>query len=226
MRIGLAITFVLQCAMGNLLLGETNASAQETASSKELKIRDTEVSVILQRLGAKMETGLTLEQQLNYTKVFRRFDRDGDLRHSKEEYIKNGRYLTPQSRRGIFNASDADKDGFVTQAEYILNRIITDEAKSIIQEMDDDNDGNIQVGEFIEHANPKLNSETLARDVFAAFDTNRDGKIIIPEYLRVWGRWARAGKMSAQERIEKVTRSTDKKPRIHDDESDKSRPRS
>ena len=116
MRLGLAITFVLQCAMGNLLLGETNASAQETASSKELKIRDTEVSVILQRLGAKMETGLTLEQQLNYTKVFRRFDRDGDLRHSKEEYIKNGRYLTPQSRRGIFNASDADKDGFVYAA--------------------------------------------------------------------------------------------------------------
>ena len=219
MRLGLAISFVLQCAMGNLLLGETNASAQEIGSSKELKIRDTEVAVILQRLGAKMETGLTLEQQLNYTKVFRRFDRDGDLRHSKEEYIKNGRYLTPQSRLGIFNASDADKDGFVTQAEYILNRIITDEAKSIIQDMDDDNDGKIQAGEFIEHAIPKLNSETLARDVFAALDTNRDGEIVVPEYLRVWGRWARAGKTSVQERIEKVTPSTDKKPRPDDEES-------
>lgn len=218
MRIGLAITFVLQCAMGTLSLGETNASEQDTASSKELKVGDTEVSVILQRLGAKMETGLTPEQQLNYTKVFRRFDRDGDLRHSKEEYIRNGRYLTPQARRGIFNASDTDKDGFVSQAEYILNRIITDEAKSIIQEMDDDNDGKIQAGEFIEHANPKLNSEMLASDVFAALDTNRDGEIIVSEYLRVWGRWARAGKMSAQERIEKVAPSTDKKPRPHDEE--------
>ena len=219
MRFGFAMSFVLQCVIGTLILGETNASGQEATSSKDLKVGDTEVSVILEHLGAKMESGLTPAQQLNYTRVFRRIDRDGDLRHSKEEYIENGRYLTPQSRRGIFNASDADKDGFVTQAEYILNRIITDEAKSIIQDMDDDNDGKVQTGEFIEHAKKKLKSETLAKDVFAAFDTNRDGKIIVPEYLRVWGRWARAGQMSAEKRIEKVSQSTDTEPRPRDEGS-------
>ena len=42
----------------------------------------------------------------SYRWIFSRTDANGDGRHSKEEYIVNGRYMTEQSRRGIFQASD------------------------------------------------------------------------------------------------------------------------
>jgi hypothetical protein len=37
----------------------------------------------------------------------------------------------------------------------------------------------------------KLKDEKLANEVFKALDTNEDRELVIPEYLRVWGRWAR-----------------------------------
>ena len=40
-------------------------------------------------------------------------------------------------------------------------------------------------------ASGKLKDEKLANGVFKALDTNKDGELVIPEYLRVWGRWAR-----------------------------------
>ena len=41
-------------------------------------------------------------------------------------------------------------------------------------------------------ASGKLKDQKLANEVFKAMDTNGDGELIIPEYLRVWGRWARS----------------------------------
>jgi hypothetical protein len=32
----------------------------------------------------------------------------------------------------------------------------------------------------------------LATDVFDAMDTNGNGELTVPEYLRVWGRWTRS----------------------------------
>ena len=49
-----------------------------------------------------------------------------------------------QARAGIFLASDANHDATVTEAEYIENRIITDEAKQIFHSMDADGDGLLQ----------------------------------------------------------------------------------
>ena len=43
--------------------------------------------------------------------------------------------MTPQTRQEIFKASDTNNDGFVTLDEYVENRIITDEAKKIFNEM-------------------------------------------------------------------------------------------
>jgi len=166
-----------------------------------LRVGDTPVSEVLRRLGAKLEQGAGRRELLNYAGYFDRVDRDGDGRHSKVEYIDNAGYMTPQARRGIFNAADNDKDGFVTKAEYVLNRIITDEAKTIVQRMDDDKNGPVRREEFIKHATARLSDAELARQVFAALDTDGNQEITIPEYLRVWGTWARAGRKSAEDRI-------------------------
>lgn len=163
-----------------------------------LKISGARVATVLKQLGAEMEQGVTHGQIEGYSRHFDFADKDRDGRHSEEEYIDNGRYLTSQSRRGIFNASDNDGDGFVTKAEYILNRIITDEAKGIVQAMDGDKDGSVQRPEFIKAA---MQDKELAGQVFAALDTDDNGTLIIPEYLRVWGKWARSGRPSAEKRI-------------------------
>ena len=39
-------------------------------------------------------------------------------------------------------------------------------------------------------ASGKLKDRKLAKE-FKALDTNGDGELVIPEYLRVWGKWAR-----------------------------------
>ena len=87
--------------------------------------------------------------------------------------------MNEAARRKIFAATDRNKDGIATEAEYIQNRIITDEAKSIYEQMDKDDDGKLTKDEF------------AAKDVFDEFDVNADGMLTVPEYLRVWGNWAR-----------------------------------
>jgi Ca2+-binding EF-hand superfamily protein len=184
--------------------GLANASpgqAERSRKTPQIEVAGKSAARILELLGAKLETEATRRQIDDYSSHFDRVDRDGDGRHSKTEYIDKGGYMTPQARRGIFNAADNDQNGFVTKAEYVLNRIITDEAKAIIKGMDDDKDGAVQRQEFIEHATDRLFTAELARQVFAALDTDGNGEIIIPEYLRVWGKWARAGRKSAEDRI-------------------------
>lgn len=147
---------------------------------------------LLQRLGARMERGLTFEQRELYQRQFQRVDTNDDGRHSRAEYVEGGRYLTPQARRGIFRAADRDRDDVVSWEEYLRNRVITDEAKSMVQAMDDNEDGAVQQDEWLRHAPSEQLDKALALKVFAALDTNRNGEIIVPEYLRVWGDWARS----------------------------------
>ena len=144
---------------------------------------------ILKLLGAKGVPGAKKNEIQNYRRLFGFTDRDKDGKHSKTEYVDNGRYLTPESRAGIFNASDSNKDGFVSEKEYIENRIITDEAKSIFSSMDTDKNNKLIPKEFIQ--SKKLKDENLAKEVFKALDSNSNEELIIPEYLRVWGVWAR-----------------------------------
>lgn len=171
----------------------------------QLRIGGTDVVTILQKLGAEMEQGATHQQLEGYSRSFDRIDRDRDGRHSKVVYVENGRYLTLPARAGIFTAADNDKDGFVTKAEYILNRIITDEAKLIVQTMDEDKDGTVRRNEFIK--NVMMENKELAEQVFEALDVNRDDKLSTPEYLRVWGQWARVGQPTAEQRISARTRT-------------------
>tara|TARA_B110000014_G_scaffold264113_1_gene263432 strand:- start:3473 stop:4306 length:834 start_codon:yes stop_codon:yes gene_type:complete len=153
------------------------------------EILDHSTTKILKLLGAEGVPGASKSDIENYRRLFDFTDRNKDGKHSKSEYVDNGRYLTPESRAGIFNASDSNKDGFVSEKEYIENRIITDEAKVIFSSMDSDKDNKLSTKEFIQ--SKKLKDQKLAKEVYSAFDSNSNGELIIPEYLRVWGVWAR-----------------------------------
>ncbi|MCH2060367.1 MAG: hypothetical protein MK183_07035 [Verrucomicrobiales bacterium] len=145
---------------------------------------------ILELLGARGKASVNTRTMETYHRVFNFTDRNRDGRHSRNEYIDNGRHLTRDSRSGIFQASDTNRDGFVSREEYVMNRIITDEAKAIFDEMDANTDRQLTAKEV--NDNGKIKDSKLAEKVFHALDSNRDGKLNIAEYLHVWGRWARS----------------------------------
>lgn len=203
MRIFEEAWFWLRCmvVVSGISAQAVYAQPPSPARSTPSKVGGVAVADVLQRLGAKLERGTASKELDDYSNHFDRTDLNRDGKHTREEYVDKGGYMTPEARAGIFRAADGNADGVVTQAEYVLNRIITDEAKAIVQEMDDDEDGLVERAEFVKHATKLLSDHELAVQVFSALDANADGGIPIPEYLRVWGQWARAGQKSAEERI-------------------------
>ncbi len=154
-----------------------------------VRVAGQDVLDILDALGARREEGATDQQLVAYAAHFNRVDTDQDGEHSRKEYVDEGRYMTPQARSGIFRAADNNDDDVVTRVEYVLNRLITDEAKTLVQKTDANGDGKIVKSEFV--AGSPLEDRQLAAAVFDCFDANGDGTITIPEYLRVWGIWSR-----------------------------------
>jgi len=194
-------TIGLLLTMWAISIQAVYAQPPSPARRAPAKVGNVPVANILQRLGAKLERGITAKELDGYSSHFDRTDPDRDGKDTRAEYVDKGNYMTPQARAGIFRAADGNADGVVTKAEYVLNRIITDEAKAIVQGMDDDKDGLVERAEFVKHAAKLLSDLELAEQVYAALDANADGGIPIPEYLRVWGQWARASQKSAEERI-------------------------
>ncbi len=168
----------------------SSAFAQADNKKKKVLIGGHTPRQILVMFKFKGLVAITDGQWASYRRVFGFLDADRDGRHSKQEYIVNGVHMNEQSRRGIFAASDSDKDGYVSEAEYVHNRIITDEAKEIFYRMDSNHDSRLTEKEMI--AGGHFKDENLAKAVFKALDINGDGRLIIPEYLRVWGGWARS----------------------------------
>ena len=148
-------------------------------------------------LRAKVWEGLSERQLENYHRIFSFGDTDNDGRHSRKEYIDNGRFMTTQARQGIFKASDTNNDGFVTLDEYVENRIITDEAKKIFNEIDANQNGILTALELLKTG--KIKDNQLAKEIYSALDTNNNKKLIIPENLRVWGKWAGHVTLQVQE---------------------------
>ena len=144
---------------------------------------------ILVQFGYRGAKGVSQDQIKGYKRVFGLLDLDRNKKLSVKEYVDDGRYMDRQARAGIFLASDANHDATVTEAEYIENRIITDEAKQIFHSMDADNDGRVRRQEMLKHGT--INDTNLADAVFTSLDTDANGELVIPEYLRVWGSWAR-----------------------------------
>ena len=167
----------------------TNGFAQDDDKRKKVLIDGHTPRQILVMFKFKGLVAITDGQWSSYRRVFGFLDADRDGRHSKQEYIVNGIHMNEQSRRGIFAASDSDKDGYVSEAEYIHNRIITDEAKEIFYRMDSNRDHRLTEKEI--SAGGHFKDKKLAKAVFKALDINGDGRLVIPEYLRVWGGWAR-----------------------------------
>jgi hypothetical protein len=94
----------------------------------------------------------------------------------------------------------------------VLNRIITDEAKAIVSKTDADKNGKVTRDEFVKGS--PIKDRKLAAAVYDALDTSGDKVITIPEYLRVWGGWARpnykAQEAALAKRLAKLAK--DKKP--------------
>ena len=185
--------------LGGLLLAATLLPAtgqvekpknRADESKGQVVIGGLEPRQVLKLFEFKGVEAATDRQIANYRRVFGFLDADRDLRHSKKEYVEDGRYMTRQARQGIFRAADSNQDGFVSRAEYVANRIITDEAKEIFLKMDANKDNQLVLDELV--ASGKFKDPKLAKAVFQALDVNGDGELIIPEYLRVWGRWARS----------------------------------
>ena len=162
---------------------------QRKETPEKTKILGHSTRTILKLLGSKGTLEPGKDELQNYRRLFSFTDENKDGRHSKAEYVDNGRYLTPSSRAGIFRASDSNQDGFVSEKEYIENRVITDEAKAIFSSMDLNRDRKLTSKEFI--GSRKFENEKLAVAVYSAFDANSDDELNLPEYLRVWGKWAR-----------------------------------
>ena len=155
----------------------------------EIVIGGHDVGKILTILGAKREAGTSDDRLRAYGSHFDRSDPNKDAKHTRAEYVDGGSFMTPQARAGIFGATDNNADGIVTRVEYVLNRAITDEAKAIVQRTDADKNGKVTRDEFVKGSPVK--DKALAGAVYDALDTNSDGVITVPEYLRVWGEWAR-----------------------------------
>jgi len=145
--------------------------------------------LILDTFGAKGKDAASPKQVAMYKRIFARMDTDGDKKMSQQDYVSNSPYLTKEARKHIFVASDATADGILTEAEYIDNRSITDEAKEIYSKMDADRDGTLTKREFLRST--IINDKNLAAKIFQKLDTSRDDKLNIPEYLRTWGKWSR-----------------------------------
>jgi len=174
--------------------GEPKGASKPTAEGRKcpadkVAIDGQDIAKILTMLGAKREAGASDEQLLSYASHFDRSDSNRDGKHTRAEYVNEGGYMTPQARAGIFAATDNNADGIMTRVEYVLNRAITDEAKAIVQRTDADKNGKVTRDEFV--AGCPIKDKALAVAVYDALDTNCDAVITIPEYLRVWGGWAR-----------------------------------
>ena len=166
------------------------AFSQPNTGKKKERIGGHSPRQVLDLFGYQGILGITDQQVASYRRVFGFGDANRDGRHSKKEYIEDGFYLSKQSRQGIFRASDSNGDGFVTEAEYVINRMITDEAKEIFHKLDANRDNKLTAKENI--ASGKFKDEKLAQTDFNTLDVDGSKSLVIPEYLRVWGRWARA----------------------------------
>ena len=83
--------FFVGCNTTNKI-AQTNVKKPSSKGIASLKPKEI---VIL--LGAKIWEGVSERQLENYHRIFSFGDTDNDGRHSRKEYIDNGRFLTPVS---------------------------------------------------------------------------------------------------------------------------------
>ena len=167
-----------------------DSSHNEANESENADIGDNNMPTpaeILVALGAEGVAGADPDAVAGYQSMFNGLDSNGDSIVTVEEYIAFG-HFDEEKARAIFAASDRDQNGEMTQDEYVENRIITDEAKLIFEGLDTNQDGNLLESEFVENA---AFEDSISSAVHGLFDANADGELMVPEFLQVWGAWAR-----------------------------------
>ncbi len=166
--------------------------SSETPATEDLTPGSTDEELpsgaeILEALGAEGVAGADPDAVAGYRTMFERLDANGDSIVTVEEYIESG-HFSEEKARAIFAASDRDQDGEMTEDEYVENRIITDEAKLIFAELDTNQDETLIESEFVDNAPFE---PAVGAGVYGLFDMDGDGAVMVPEYLMVWGAWAR-----------------------------------
>lgn len=157
------------------------------ALSNPSRLSHKEICIKMGFLGEDRFTDQEIE---NFKLPFHRLDTDNDNFLTWEEY-KLSNIGDIEKKKAIFAATDRNNDGKLSEQEYVENRIITEEAKIFIfPEYDTNNDSAIIETELLENTQT-LFSEEIAREVFEAFDLDSNNNITIPEFLNVWGDWAR-----------------------------------
>ncbi|MEE3000095.1 MAG: hypothetical protein VX693_09230 [Pseudomonadota bacterium] len=148
---------------------------------------------IMDYMQIKLEKGFTKKDLASFRKIVKKLDLDGNGSLSIDEYGKNPHFRgNPRGTQGFFRAADMDQDGQMSINEYAWQRIITDEARKIYFAMDRNKDRRLSKLEFLD--NKILRTKNIAESIFTAFDTDGNGELILPEYLRKWSRWARIGR--------------------------------
>jgi len=207
---GAVCLLVFAAALSGPPAGTTPKAKPRKCPADKVAICGQDIARVLAMLGAKRQA--SDNQIRSYMAHFDRSDPNRDGKHSRAEYVDGGKFMNPRARAGIFGAADNNADGTVTRAEYLLNRIITDEAKAIVQRTDADKNGKVTRDEFVKGS--PLKDKTLAAAVYDALDTSGDKVITIPEYLRVWGSWARPNYKAQEAELSKrlAKLGKDKKP--------------
>lgn len=156
---------------------------------------------IMQIFRAQGENRFSVETIAGFNRPFENVDADGDGFLTTDEYIGNSSHFQGNAAgaRGFMKVSDNDNDGRVSRAEYIQNRIITDEAKEIYTSIDPATNWSaisafqwsMQRAAFVE--SDYFPAQALAEQLFESMDADGDGWLRLPEYLAAYGPWARAG---------------------------------
>ena len=150
---------------------------------------------------AKGEKEFTTQKIASFKRSFESVDGNKNGFLTEKEYISNSPHFRGHKAgaRGFLFASDNDGDGRVSKVEYVMNRIVTDEAKEIYTRIDPNTDWKSipvfqwKMKRIAFEQSAYFSNRTIATQIFARMDANKDGVLHLPEYLRVYGPWARAG---------------------------------
>ena len=154
---------------------------------------------VMQIFGARGEESFTTQEISGMSRPFKYSDLNSDGYLTEDEYVGASKHFRKNSRgaRGFLRASDNNRDGKVSHEEYIQNRIITDEAKDIYRKIIPETDWeSIPVFRWSNEqdaflSSPYFHERAKLNEIFIAMDRDADGHLSLPEYLMIYGKWAR-----------------------------------